>query len=709
MCAAIPALLAAWLAYDRIAEGIGAYRSATRLVAVSGEISAIGDLVHAVQKERGETAGALAIADRVRDDAVNNARQVVDDTAGRLEQIATVTKAQSGDELSETMAMLADLRRNVDGRTIAPTEATRRYSDIVAGFLSLSRALGDLDSGSAIAEEIAAYNLFSQAKELAGQERATGNSVIMAGVADGAVLLRLSRLYGSQVALLEEFSTNAPAFAEDAKTLGVAASGPFAMMRERLLSAGVGSDLSALAAADWHRLATERIDAMRALEQKLLEAIRQNAAVTAAAEERVLITLGLVLASAFAGSVLLSLAIGLGVVRPIKRLTAAIERLADGDVNVSVGEATARDEVGAMSRAVARALDEARRQAESQRQEDLARGAERQALTEATEKERAERARALEGALGQLENGLDALSSGDLRYRIATALDADFDGLRLVFNRSVETLERLVSMAGGNANVIDDGCTGLRGAADNLARRTAGQAAALEEAAAALEQVATAVKMSSSGADEAQQSAGRASRDTSEATAIVNATVGAMHEIAQSSERIGRIITVIDEIAFQTNLLALNAGVEAARAGEAGKGFAVVAQEVRELAQRSASAAKEIKSLVDQASRDVTNGVDLVGRTGEALHGIERQMQTVNRQVLAIAQSAKEQSVALAEITASIGQLDQITQQNASMVEETNAASVTLALEATKLRGQLAAFRTGGAEFIGLPLRSAVA
>jgi len=694
VCAALPAVVAVWLAYGRIADGIVSYREATHVGSVSVDLAALADVIHAVQRERGQTAGVLAASDQAQFGRLDEARQSTDRLARRLEELSSHTGSMPPGSLSASLDGLRELRQRVDLLELSAATATLRYSDVVAGLLALSKTLGDQGSDSAIADEIAAYSLFSQMKELAGQERATGNGVITAGVVDKTALTRLSVLHGSQAALLEEFAARAPAFAHAARSIGVAGEGPLAAMRSRLLLAGAGGDVSGLDAATWYRLTTERIDAMRALEQRLLEQVREDAAGAAAAEERALVVLGVSLAGALAGSLLLSLAIGLGVVRPIKRLTAAIEQLAEGDAKVSVGDTSARDEVGAMSRAVARALEEARRQAEHQRQEEMARDADARRIAEAAERERAVRSQAVEYALDQLVTGLDALSAGDLRYRINAVLDADFDGLRLVFNRSVETLEQLVATAGGNANVIDEGCADLRGAADELARRTAGQAAALEEAAAALEQVASAVKMSSGAADDAQKSSTRASDDTSQATIIVSQTVEAMQEIAHSSSRIGHIINVIDEIAFQTNLLALNAGVEAARAGEAGKGFAVVAQEVRELAQRSASAAREIKSLVEQASKDVSNGVSLVGRTGEALHGIEQQVRTVNGQMLAIAQSAKEQSVALAEISGSIAQLDQITQQNASMVEETNAASVTLAAEASKLRDQLAAFRT---------------
>jgi hypothetical protein len=173
---------------------------------------------------------------------------------------------------------------------------------------------------------------------------------------------------------------------------------------------------------------------------------------------------------------------------------------------------------------------------------------------------------------------------------------------------------------------------------------------------------------------------------------IVREAVTAMEKIEESAVRIGDIINAIDEIAFQTNLLALNAGVEAARAGDAGKGFAVVAQEVRELAGRSANLAKEIKLLVETSSRQVSAGVALVNRTGEALGDIDRQVLQVTALTEAIVRSSSEQSVALVEVNAAVNRMDQVTQQNAAMAEETNAACQELGNEASHLGRMLSRF-----------------
>ncbi|WP_420820703.1 methyl-accepting chemotaxis protein [Rhizobium tubonense] len=174
---------------------------------------------------------------------------------------------------------------------------------------------------------------------------------------------------------------------------------------------------------------------------------------------------------------------------------------------------------------------------------------------------------------------------------------------------------------------------------------------------------------------------------------MVSSAVAAMQRIEHSSSQISTIVGVIDEIAFRTNLLALNAGVEAARSGEAGKGFAVVAHEVRELAQRSAHAAKEIKDLILNSVDEVSGGVKLVRDTGETLKIIEEQIVLINTQLDAATAASNEQSVTLPEVNRTVNQMDQVTQQNAAMAEESTAASAELAIEAKRLRGIVSEFQ----------------
>lgn len=298
-------------------------------------------------------------------------------------------------------------------------------------------------------------------------------------------------------------------------------------------------------------------------------------------------------------------------------------------------------------------------------------------------------------AITALGTGLRNLADGELSQRLDKPFVPSMEKVRHDFNEVIEKMRATMQTVAHNASTIAAGSAEIRGAADQLSQRTEQQAASLEQTAAALEEITTTVSDSSRRADEAGKLVTKTKENAELSGAIVHKAIGAMDEISRSSGEITNIISVIDDIAFQTNLLALNAGVEAARAGEAGKGFAVVAQEVRELAQRSASAAKEIKNLINTSRQQVSNGVDLVGQTGDALREIVGQVGQIHVNVAAIVEAAREQATGLAEINQAVNLMDQATQKNAAMVEETTAASHGLAREADILRELLTQFRLG--------------
>ncbi|TAU79289.1 methyl-accepting chemotaxis protein [Rhizobium leguminosarum] len=299
-------------------------------------------------------------------------------------------------------------------------------------------------------------------------------------------------------------------------------------------------------------------------------------------------------------------------------------------------------------------------------------------------------------AVNTIGAALTKVAQGDLSFNIDQPFAPDFEGLRNTMNEALAQMRNTLSHVARSTDQIDTGTREISQSAEDLSKRTEQQAASLEETAAALDEITVNVNNAAKRAEEARHAAATASQNAERSGKVVADAVGAMSRIENSSNQISNIIGVIDEIAFQTNLLALNAGVEAARAGEAGKGFAVVAQEVRELAQRSAQAAKEIKELIRNSSEEVSTGVKLVSETGEALRTIQQNIVAVNDHMEAITSSAKEQATGLSEVNSAVNQMDQVTQQNAAMVEETNAASATLAQETARLRELIEGFRLGG-------------
>lgn len=300
-------------------------------------------------------------------------------------------------------------------------------------------------------------------------------------------------------------------------------------------------------------------------------------------------------------------------------------------------------------------------------------------------------------ALGQvvksLGGGLKDLSSGNLTQPIVAEFAPDYEPLRRDFNAALETLSGTIIQVIDSSQSIHARSTEISGASEDLSRRTENQAAALEQTAAALDELTSSVKLAADGAREVESIVRDAQCKAEESKLVVEAAVSAMSEIETSSQQISQIIGSIDDIAFQTNLLALNAGVEAARAGDAGRGFAVVASEVRALAQRSSEAAKEIKKLIGDSARQVSRGVDQVGKAGDALHNMLGSVIGISSLVSNIAAAASEQSTGLDEINLGVTQLDQVTQQNAAMVEETTAASLSLRTDASGLAEIVSMFK----------------
>jgi len=386
--------------------------------------------------------------------------------------------------------------------------------------------------------------------------------------------------------------------------------------------------------------------------------------------------------------------VGLSITRPINAMTDAMRAIADGDLSVPVPALSARDETGHMAQAVETFKNNGLKLRAAETQAD------RQRKMTETERQKNEESRATAArdqahAVEAIGAGLSKISAGDLTALINAPFAADYERLRVDFNTTVSKLQTTMVSVIERSDGLRAGAAEVTAASDDMARRTEQQAASLEETAAALDQITATVKRTAEGAVEVRTTVARAKTEAERSGEIVQDAVRTMSQIEDSSRKVSQIIGVIDEIAFQTNLLALNAGVEAARAGDAGKGFAVVASEVRGLAQRSAEAAKEIKALISASSDQVAQGVERVSQAGKALELIAAEVSQISGVVGEIAASAHEQATGLHQVNAAVNQMDQITQQNAAMVEEASAAAHALREETDALSALIAQFRVG--------------
>ncbi|MBF0562069.1 MAG: HAMP domain-containing protein [Alphaproteobacteria bacterium] len=443
------------------------------------------------------------------------------------------------------------------------------------------------------------------------------------------------------------------------------------------------------------------------------------------------------------GLSVLAIVLGLGfayliarsIIGPIHAMTAAMGRLAQGDLAVDIPARGNRDEIGDMAQAVQvfkdsaiekKRMDEAERErleaernaAEAHRLREQAIGREIADLIDMVSKgdlaSRIDLAgkdgfyRTMSEGINRLTDTVDtavtdiarvlgALAEGDLNQRITKDYQGAFDRLKTDVNATSAKLGEIVGQISEATEAISQASAEVSAGSADLAERTEEQASSLEETAASMEELGATVRTSAEHAQRANKMAGEARGAAEQGGVVAGSAIDAMKQIAEASRKITDIIGVIDEIAFQTNLLALNAAVEAARAGDAGKGFAVVAQEVRVLAQRSAQASKEIKALILNSDHQVQDGVELVKKAGDSLSGIVQGVQQVAALIGEIASASQQQASALDEINSAVATMDEMTQKNAALVEETTAAAQSMAGQASDLRHQMAFFKLAGA------------
>jgi len=510
--------------------------------------------------------------------------------------------------------------------------------------------------------------------------------------------------------------------------------GPLGTERETIVKAFAAGQKSPIEQAKYQPTVTESLNMLNAVANTALdELIKRADAQTTQTQRSLMLSIGtLVVAVAF--TIFGFLIVQWRVTGPINRMTDAMQRLANRDLGVEIPFVDRGAEVGQMAKAVQVFKDSmiAREQAETdvarQREESESRRLEREAREQAagdeiaalvnkvaqgdltgrisesgkegfflsTSQELNRLAGTLQTMTGELAGAMSAMAGGDLTKTVRGEYQGVFGEIKGAVNGMSERMRDFAGRLTQTAQSVKVASDEISTGSQDLASRTESQAASIEETAASMHEITTTVKQNADNAQAANQLA-VAARDTAEkGGSVVGDAVGAVTQIEQSAQKISDIVGLIDEIAFQTNLLALNASVEAARAGEAGKGFAVVAQEVRALAQRSANASKDIKALITESNAQVKTGAALVNQTGQSLTEIVTAIKKVSDIVAEIAAASREQATGLDQINTAVGSMDEMTQRNAALVEETTAAAQSLSGQANELANLVGFFKLDG-------------
>ena len=685
-------------------SNLQAYSKAGFLQELAVAIDELGELSHKLQVERGLSAGFIGSKAAAAPDTLIAARAETDAEIAQFGPMVAGIAESAGDGMAASLGGIGDAlsrvaahRTAMDAGEMTGPENMAFYSGIIDRIIETGFNSTEIASDAAIARQIVAMMNLTGVKEYAGRERGMIAGALGAGELAPRTYVSFIGSVSKQQVLAENFLVSEPRDSR-AKYEGMLASsgiGEVEALRERLIAASGDIAAAGLDSQQWFSVTTARIDALRSIEQSVVADIIGQAGANAAASRQSILISGAANGALILVVIIIGLLVTRSITRPLGGLSDAMGRISAGDLDLAIPGQGLNDEIGAMSRALQVFQDGAREKIRIEAEMDRERSM--------SDRERAEReaakaaeAEATSQAVSAFARALDDLAAGDLTVVIDTPFSPELDNLRLNFNAAVGRLGDTLARVHAAIDTINAGAGEMRAAADDLCVRTEQQAASLQETSSALEQITATVAHSSQSATEASAMASSTQQSTEKSLVVVGDAIASMGRIENASGRISSIIGVIDDIAFQTNLLALNAGVEAARAGEAGKGFAVVAQEVRELAQRSATAAKEIKALIRESSHEVTDGVKHVTATGEALDAIAKHITDISRHIESIATASTQQSTGLSQCNVAVSSLDQSTQQNAAMVEETTAVTHRLAGDSATLAELVGQFRFAG-------------
>jgi methyl-accepting chemotaxis protein len=624
--------------------------------------SALSTLVHAMQVERGQSAGFIASGGSNFTDSLPGAREKTDAA------IAALTPALRAE--LPALAEIAGRRASVDALALGVPEMAVWYTSAIrAALTTAEQAFLGLENAET-AQLGAGFTALTEAKEAAGLQRATGASGLGAGSFSAPLFRNFIALGAVEAKLLNLAELELGDLIAEGALAGVRQSTGISSLREAITDSGGVTTILDLTAQDWFATSTAWIEALYEIETQVLGAMtaiatqmRSDAIVSLA------LTSTLVLAALLA-----SLGIGLRARRTVSTsfavLQTEMERLAAKDFTPRVADADPRTEAGRLLIAI----DETR---ESLKMAD-------QLLTDADSKRLA--------VLADMEAALSQLARKDLGCAIEADFPAEFDTMKAAFNRAIAQLSATIAAVKTAVKAVETASSELDSATTDMAMRTNSQAASLEQTNAALTELSSRVEDATRFAAEAEAITKALKNDATRGKQAVEETLPVMSRISAASEKMANMVKLIDDIAFQTNLLALNAGVEAARAGEAGRGFAVVAGEVRSLAGMAGNTASEIKALIEETAHTVTAGVKMVGETASAFEQIDARAEETAGAVFRLTNETEAQASTIEEIRSAVTSLDDVTQRNAAMVDTCSTMAGTLGERASDLRDLADAF-----------------
>ena len=676
------------------------FRSEVELMGIRDSVKLaprLSDVVHELQRERGQSAGFISSKGQAFADTLPGQQRRTDALIIKLNSAAAdfdfaSHKAFLRDSFKTAtgkLARLQEVRGSVNQRTITVPQMASFYTDAIKAFLFVVREIQLDSTDDKVNKALSAYVSLMHAKEHAGIERAMGAVGFGNGAFPPKVLNKFIRENEAQRILVEEFRevANEQTIKVYEQKISSQVQGELDRMRKVAFASPSTNSVEGITAAQWFAASTAIINLKKEVEDFAGQQVIATADEKVSGLWNMLMLEAIIGIALLAGTTMLAMMMARSISVPFARMNEAMTQMSHGNLEVEIHGSDRQDEFGEMAKSLA-----VFKQAALDKQSLEAKAEEQQRVAE-EERRRNEESAAL--AVSTIGDALGRLAGGDLTARVTTMLSDQYSELKENFNASAATLEGAFDAVANGANNIYSGTNEIAQASDDLSRRTENQAATLEETAASVAEITNNIALSAAGADRAREVVSSSKQAAESGGEVVQRAVQAMEGIEKSSDEIGDIIGVIDEIAFQTNLLALNAGVEAARAGDAGRGFAVVASEVRALAQRSAKAAREIKELISSSTQQVDQGVKLVRETGQSLQQIVDGVTEINTLVDEIAASAQDQSSSLQQVNTAVNQLDQVTQENAAMVEEATAATRTLAAQTQDLQAQVARFQTG--------------